>query len=312
MKSALIPALVLASIAAAQQPPQRRLPDAIEAHRDLAYAGTDNPRQKLDLYLPKKRASDKPLPVIVFIHGGGWRNGDKGRGSRVLSYVASGEYAGVSVGYRLSNEAQFPAQIHDCKAAIRWVRANAKQYNLDADRIGVWGTSAGGHLVSLLGTSGGLKELEGDLGPHKNVSSRVTCVVNYFGPQNFMTMAQKQNDNASTAVASLLGGTAKEKPDAAKSASPVTHVTRDDPPFLHAHGTNDPTVPYSQATEIDAALKKAGVQSLLMEVTGAGHGFNSTEIEDRVKAFFAMHLRGVRSDIATTPVTSAPREPRRQ
>lgn len=307
MNSRILLCFLLASSCAFAQ--QRRALEGIDAKRDQPYAGTDNPRQKLDLYLPAKRASDKPLPVVVFIHGGGWRGGDKASGTnRVAPYVASGEYAGVSVGYRLSAEAKFPAQIHDCKAAIRWVRANAKQYNLDPDRIGVWGSSAGGHLVSLLGTSGDVKELEGDLGPNTSVNSRVACVVNYFGPENFITMAEKQNENAGTAVAGLLGGPAKEKPDVAKAASPVTYVTPDDPPFLTAHGTDDPTVPFGQATEIDATLKKAGVSSLLVEVTSAGHGFNSSVVEERVKQFFAMHLRGVKSEIASTPVANEPRK----
>jgi len=311
MNSRILLCLVIAGSCAFAQ--QRHSLEGVDVKRDQPYAGTDNPRQKLDIYLPTKRATGKPLPVVVFIHGGGWRGGDKASGAgRVAPYVASGEYAGVSVGYRLSAEAKFPAQIHDCKAAIRWIRANAQQYNLDPDRIGVWGSSAGGHLVSLLGTSGGAKELEGDLGPNTSVSSRVACVVNYFGPENFITMAEKQNEHAATAVAGLLGGPAKEKPDVAKAASPVTYVTSDDPPFLTAHGTDDPTVPFGQATEIDAALKKAGVSSLLIEVTGAAHGFNSAVVEDRVKQFFAIHLRGVKSEIATTPVANEARERRKQ
>ncbi len=300
--------LFIASSAFAQRPNL----DSIEIKKDLPYAGTDHPRQTLDLYLPKNRATDKPLPVIVFIHGGGWRGGDKQGGLRTASYVASGEYAAVSVGYRLTGETGWPAQIHDCKAAIRWIYGNAKQHGLDPKRIGVWGTSAGGHLVSLLGTSGGVKELEGDLGPHTNESSRVACVVNFYGPQNFISMAEKQNNNAATAVSGLLGGPAPEKPEIAKAASPVTYVSADDPPFLTAHGSNDPTVPYGQALEIDAALKKAGVSSLVIEVVGAAHGFDSTEVDGRVKQFFDLHLRAVKSEIASTPVAVPPRAKRRK
>ncbi len=296
---ALLPLLFATSLFA-----QRAQLDTIDARRDLPYAGTDNPRQKLDLFLPKKRADEKPRPVIVFIHGGGWQKGDKAGGFRnVARFVESGDYAGVSIGYRLSGEAKWPAQVYDCKAAIRWIRAHAKEHNLDPERIGVWGASAGGHLVSLLGTSGGVKELEGDLGSHTAESSRVTCVVNFFGPENFMTMLPPQaHGNATGAIGALFGGSLSEKTADAKAASPVTHVTADDPPIFTAHGTKDPLVPFAQAQELDAALKKAGVPHLLMEMTGAGHGFRSAELDARIAQFFDLHLRGTKTEIATTPI----------
>jgi acetyl esterase/lipase len=193
--------------------------------------------------------------------------------------------------------------VYDCKAAIRWIRAHAKEHNLDPERIGVWGASAGGHLVSLLGTSGGVKELEGDLGSHTAESSRVTCVVNFFGPENFMTMLPPQaHGNATGAIGALFGGSLSEKTADAKAASPVTHVTADDPPIFTAHGTKDPLVPFAQAQELDAALKKAGVPHLLMEMTGAGHGFRSAELDARIAQFFDLHLRGTKTEIATTPI----------
>ena len=166
-----------------------RLPANIRATRDLSYADNDNPRQRLDLYLPAAPTSDKPLPVVVWIHGGAWRAGDKAGGiGQLSSFVASGDYAGVSVGYRLTDEANWPAQIYDCKAAIRWIRGNAEKYHLDPNRIGVWGSSAGGHLVAMLGTSGDVESLEGELGTYADQSSRVTCVVDYFGPSELLTM----------------------------------------------------------------------------------------------------------------------------
>ncbi len=282
-------------------------PDTIEVRKDIAYAGTDNARQKLDLYLPKKRASDKPLPVIVFIHGGGWKQGDKASGAaQVTRFVQGGEYAGVSVGYRLTNEAQWPAQIHDCKAAIRWVRGNAKELGLDADKIGVWGTSAGGHLVSMLGTSGDVKELEGTLGSFTANSSRVSCVVNFFGPENFVTMVAQTSTMDRTTKdypeALLIGGRVQDVPEKAKAASPVTYVSADDPPILTAHGTKDPLVPYDQALELDAAMKKAGAKHLLIEMTDGGHGFRNVMLDARVKRFFDIHLRGVEGEISTKPI----------
>jgi acetyl esterase/lipase len=288
-------------------------PPGIDAKRDIPYAATENPRQRLDLYLPKKREGDKPLPVIVFIHGGGWKGGDKAGGiSNVGRFVSSGHYAGVSVGYRLTGEARWPAQIHDCKAAIRWIKGNAKEHGLDASKIAVWGSSAGGHLVSFLGTSGDVKSLEGTLGKHTDQDSKVTCVVNFFGPENFLTMVnQKSTMDRTTAdypEALLLGGRVQEKQEAAKEASPVTHISPGDAPVLTAHGTEDPLVPFAQATEFDAALKKAGVESLLIEMTNGGHGFRSPELDKRLQQFFDKHLRGIQAEISTSPI---PVEPRR-
>lgn len=290
-----------------------QLPEGIEALRDLAYADTDNPRQKLDLYLPKTRNPDAPLPIIVFIHGGGWQGGDKASGLGNLSrFVQSGDYAGISIGYRLTNEAQWPAQIHDCKAAIRWIKAHAKEHGLDAGKIAVWGTSAGGHLVSMLGTSGDVKELEGTLGKNLDQDSKVTCVLNYFGPEDFLTMVKQPSTIDRTKAsdfpeAKLLGGTVSERAAIAKEASPVTHISKGDAPFFTAHGTKDPLVPYAQAEELHAALQKAGVPSLLQEMTNGGHGFRSPVLDERVKQFLDLHLRGIKSELQTTPINVAAR-----
>lgn len=303
---------VFSRLTKAPIPTTPRLPDNIEAKRDIAYAGTENPRQRIDLYLPKKRESDKPLPIIVFIHGGGWKGGDKASGiGNVGRFVSSGHYAGVSVGYRLTGEAQWPAQIHDCKAAIRWIKGNAKELGLDASKIAVWGSSAGGHLVSFLGTSGDVKSLEGTLGKHTDQDSKVTCVVNFFGPENFVTMVtQKSTVDRTTAdypEALLIGGRVQDKQEAAKEASPVTHISSGDAPVLTAHGTEDPLVPYEQAVEFDAALKKAGVESLLITMTNGGHGFRSPELDERLQQFFDKHLRGIASEISTKAITVEPR-----
>jgi acetyl esterase/lipase len=145
---------ILAQNDASRHQPNSGRPDSIKLIADLSYAGNQNPRQMLDLMLPAKRGAE-PLPVVVFIHGGGWRNGSRDRGRRELApLVSTGNYAGVSIGYRLTDEAQWPSQMHDCKAAIRWIRAHAPAYGFDPARIGVFGTSAGGHLVSVLGTTG--------------------------------------------------------------------------------------------------------------------------------------------------------------
>ena len=277
---------------------------ALEIHLDLPYAGNDNPRQALDLYLPKKRVNDKPLPVVVYIHGGGWSGGSRKGGGPVTPFVATGNYAGISVGYRLSSEVKWPAQIHDCKAAIRWIRGHAKEYNLDPDRIGVTGTSAGGHLVCLLGLTEGVKELEGSIGEFTSLSSRVTCVANYCGPTD-MASPLMQGEAAlkdDPAVAGLLGGSLAEKAVEAKACSPLTYVHAGAPPFLTAHGTKDMRVNFTNATRLHEALTKAGDSSILLAMTDAGHGFGSPELNNRVRQFFDMHLRGIPSEISSEPI----------
>ncbi|MCE5326649.1 MAG: alpha/beta hydrolase [Planctomycetaceae bacterium] len=257
--------------------------------RDVEYARVGNKRLLLDLYLPAR--TDKPVPVIVWIHGGGWQQGSKTR-TPAAAVPAMG-YAGVSINYRLSQEAVFPAQIHDCKAAIRWVRAHAKEYNFDADRIGVWGASAGGHLVALLGTGGGVKELEGDVGGNKEYSSRVQAVCDWFGPTDFVPMALLPG-RVVTPVTALLGGPVKDNLDKARLASPVTHATKDDPPFLIMHGDKDTMVHASQSRRLHDVLQKAGVDSTLKILEGAGHGgpaFTSPETNKLIREFFDKHLK---------------------
>ncbi|MCU0879002.1 MAG: alpha/beta hydrolase [Pirellulaceae bacterium] len=281
----------------------RRVPDGVSAELDIPYAATENPRQRLDLYLPKTRAGDKPLPVVVFIHGGGWQNGDKRGGLATLApLVVSGDYAGVSVGYRLTGEAAWPAQIHDCKAAIRWIRANAKKYGLDPERIGATGPSAGGHLVAMLGTSGDVPDLEGKLGEHLSENSRVACVVDQFGPSDLLTMGG-MHDRANSPESKLLGGAVQSTKPLAREASPTTHVTPNDPPFLLIHGTDDRVVPFQQSEVLHAALEKAGVESTLVPVEGGGHGnFRSDEVGKRLRQFFDKHLRGADVSISSEPI----------
>jgi acetyl esterase/lipase len=215
----------------------------------------------LDLYLPEQ--GDKPLPLIIWIHGGAWMAGSKDGPSPALRFTANG-YAVAQVGYRLSQEAKFPAQIHDCKAAVRWLRANAAKYNLDPNKFVAWGGSAGGHLVALLGTSGGVAELEGNVNDLKE-SSRVQAVVDWFGPTDFLHIGDAESDlqhNAPDSPESkLIGGALLENKDKAAKASPITYVSKDAPPFLIMHGDRDRTVPFNQSELLYAALKKAAIPS---------------------------------------------------
>jgi len=193
----------------------------VKVEKNIPYAATKDPRQALDVYLPRAPKSDKPLPVVVNIHGGAFRMGDKNMGVReIAALVASGDYAAVSINYRLSGQAIWPAQIHDCKAAIRWVRANARKYNFDPENVGVIGGSAGGHLVAMLGTSGGVPALEGDVGPYQGTSSKVKCVVDQFGPSDLLAMGGS-HDSPESAESLLIGGPLQENKDAARAASPI-------------------------------------------------------------------------------------------
>jgi len=287
-----------------------QLPEGVKKIADLDYAGTDNPRQKLDLYLPKKPVSEGLLPVIAFIHGGGWKNGDKSSGgSRLIPLVASGRYAAVSIGYRLSDEAQWPSQIHDCKAGIRWIRANADKYRLDAGKLAVWGTSAGGHLVAMLGVSHGVKGLEGDIGPYTKQSSEVSCVVDFFGPTDLLNMDNPlgtMDHNAPDSPESkLIGGAVQEHKKKARNASPLTYVSADDAPFLIAHGDKDPLVNYSQSVRFAKKLRAAGVPVVLITVQGGGHGRGfGPEVTQSVKDFLNVQLWGAKKTISDKTVKS--------
>jgi acetyl esterase/lipase len=261
--------------------------------RNLVYKRINGRALTLDLYRPQKASS--PLSVIFWIHGGGWSHGQKERHSPALSFLNDG-YAVASVEYRLSSEALFPAQIEDCKAALRWLRANAAKYNLDADRIGAWGHSAGGHLSALLGTSGGVQELEGG-GDNMSYSSRVQAVCDVSGPSDLLRLYHDASDasagtrpQAVAYIDALLGGPAEQNKTKAMAASPITYVSKDDPPFLIIHGKKDFSVPASQGELLAAALKAAGVETTL-EITSQGHTVRGERILPIVKAFFDKYLK---------------------
>lgn len=282
--------------------------EGIKKIADLDYADSGNPRQKLDLYLPEKPAGEGPLPLVVFIHGGGWQNGDKnGGGAKVARFVASGKYAGASIGYRLSDEAQWPSQIHDCKAAIRWLKAHAGEYGYDPTRIAVWGTSAGGHLVAMLGVSNGVDDLEGNIGKHTDQDASVRCVLDFFGPTEMLTMGSGEENARHNAPDSpeskLLGGAVLENPDKAKSASPVEHVTSDDAPYLIVHGSMDKTVPFAQSTTLEKKLEAVGVPAILVTVEGGGHGQGfGPAVDAIVDRYLAKQLLGVEDEIVDQTV----------
>ncbi|MCP4191226.1 MAG: alpha/beta hydrolase [Planctomycetaceae bacterium] len=267
---------------------------------DLVYARSTSRELCLDLYVP---VSHSPVPIIIWVHGGAWRQGGKRLSKARVREVINRGYALASVEYRLSQEALFPAQIQDCKAAIRWLRAHAKQYGFNGQRIGVWGSSAGGHLGALLGTSGEVKSLEG-VGEHLDYSSRVQAVCDWFGPTDFLQMnAHAPQDNrldhdaADSPESQLVGGPIQAHPDKVRAANPITYVTSDDAPFLIMHGDRDPLVPFHQSQLLYRSLQMAGVESQLRRIKGAGHGgagFHTAENRTALWNFFDKQLKADR------------------
>jgi acetyl esterase/lipase len=275
------------------QPKGLAAPEGAKRIANLEYAKVGDKKLLLDLYLPEN--SEGPLPVIVGIYGGAWLAGSKEQAQGIR--LAGRGYAVATFNYRLSGVAPFPAQIEDCKAAVRWLRANAKKYNLDPDRIGAIGHSAGGHLASLLGTAAGVKEFE--KGDNLDFSSRVQAVCAMSGPTDFLQMdahapkgAMLKHDLANSPESRLIGGAIQQNKEKVARANPITYVSKDSPPFLLIHGEQDPLVPAHQAELLNEALKKAGVDVRLHVVKGAGHGVGGREVNEMIDDFFDKHLKG--------------------
>jgi acetyl esterase/lipase len=267
-------------------------PYEMRVYKNLEFARPPQRALLLDLYVPEQPTG--PLPVIIWVHGGGWCSGGKDY-PPAERFTARG-YAVASLSYRYSTEALFPAQIEDCKAAVRWLRAHAAQYRLDPARFGVWGASAGGHLVALLGTSGDAPELEGTVGGNLEQSSRVQAVCDFCGPTDFLQEIGQPGDLDRATLdcpeAGLLGGLLTERPEAVRRANPLTYLAPDNPPFLIVHGDQDMIVPLHQSQILCEALTAAGVPATLHVVAGGGHGFGSPEIDAEVDDFFDRWLKG--------------------
>jgi acetyl esterase/lipase len=224
----------------------------------------------MDVFVPRKRFH-RPTPTILWLHGGGWERGDK-NGSSGARFLALAGFVTASIYYRLSGEANFPADIEDCKCAIRYLRANALRYEIDPSRIGIAGASSGGHLALLAGTADERAGLEGS-GGWPMVSSRVKAVVSYYGPTDFRTMGADFGTRAQAAITKLLGVPFQVNPDAYSHASPITYISSDDPPILMVHGDGDTLVPFSQSERMREAYLRAGLKADLVKVGNANHDF---------------------------------------
>ncbi|HVA45329.1 MAG TPA: alpha/beta hydrolase [Pirellulales bacterium] len=301
-------------------PRRPALPAGFVAEYDVRYVPDGDAAQSLDIYFPQSR-SDKPLPLLIWIHGGGWSGGSKTempfRNQLPRGYVAA------SIEYRFSQKAKFPAQIQDCQAALRWLRANAEKYSIDPDRIGVGGASAGGHLAALVGTSGGKKAFP-TVGGNLDQSDRVQAVCDIFGPTDFWTVIAQANEeknvknifewNNGDPYSNLIGGKLGEDKEKCDAVSPVRYVSKDNPPFLILHGDHDALVPYAQSVELSDLLAKAGVEVTLQRLPGANHGgpaFGLPAVVQLTASFFDKHLKGVDTKIEPLPeseVTIKPSE----
>lgn len=261
----------------------------VKTTHDIPYTKVGDRELKLDMAEPAE--GDGPFPAVVFIHGGGWAAGDKKDYRPLLDVLARHGYVAISVQYRFAPKDIFPAQVHDVKAAVRWLRAHAKEHKVDPDRIGATGGSAGGHLALMLGVTAPEDGLEGEVGEGAP-SSRVQAVVNYFGPTDLL--AKDLPAVSQQILKGFLGGTAAEKSDLAKQASPLAYVTKDDPPILTFQGTKDPLVPASQAVVLGMAMTESGVPGRVEFLIGAGHGWGGAEMERTVREtieFFDQYLK---------------------
>ncbi len=287
------------------------LPAGVRMERDLAYIPDEDEAQRLDLYLPMT-APARPLPLIVHIHGGGWIGGSK-YPCPLLNMVGRG-YAVASIEYRFSQKAVFPAQIQDCQAALRWLRAHSAEYHLDPEKVGVIGGSAGGHLSALVGMAGG-KNAFPKIGGHDDVSDRVNCVCNIYGPANFATVMKQAEDDANVRnvfkfnmpgdpYSALIGVSLNSDPEKTNAVSPVHYASKENPPMLILHGTHDTLVPYAQSVELEGVLKAHGVEVWLQTLPGSGHGggaFGKPGITKLMQNFFDRHLQGTAVEISLVP-----------
>ena len=263
-----------------------------QAIRDVEYARVGEQTLKLDLHLPQNKPRS---PMIVWVHGGAWRSGSKT--DMPLGKLVEAGYAVASADYRLSTQAKFPAQVHDLKAAVRFLRGHGGEWRLPTKKILIAGDSAGGHLAALIGVSNGQAELEGEVGSDRAQSSDVQGIISFYGGANLTTILKQSTPHGLSvrvpALDLLLGGQPEDVPALARLASPVFHVDQRDPPLLLLHGDQDPQMPVNQALELWGAYQKAKAPVQLEIVHGAAHGGAMFYDEERlavVKQFFKRHF----------------------
>ena len=281
--------LALVTIAAWVLPASSADDRPVTTVNDIVYTRAGNTELRLDIAYPS--TSTGPRPAVVVLYGGAWRTGNKWGNRLTLAEFARRGYVAISPQYRHCPRYTFPAQVHDVKAAVRWLRSHAVEYDIDVDHIGAMGFSAGGHLSLMLGVTGPDDGLEGEITANAP-SSKVQAVVNYFGPSDLL--ATDVPEVAVNLVKDFLGVRHTDRPDIAAKASPLTYLTRDDAPILTFHGTKDPLVPPSQATKLTEAMTRVGVHGRTEFIIGAGHGWTGQELRRTMTetyAFFDEQLK---------------------
>jgi acetyl esterase/lipase len=277
-------------------PTKKSAYNGVHLQANIVYAKTEIKPLHMHILLPKHKS--KPRPLIVFIKGGGWGFHHPQKTFEFIPQLvafAQNGYVVASIEHRTSHEGKFPTQLYDVKTAIRYLRAHASEYNINPNRVGVWGNSSGGHLAALLGTTGGVQDLEGN-GEYMDESSTVQAVVDWYGPTDMLQMSKYPSDvdfdSPNSPESVLIGGALQENKEKVKRANPITYISKDDPPFLIMHGDKDRRVPYNQSVLLFEALKENKVEASMFKIKGAGHGgFSQPEILKRVQQFFDSHLK---------------------
>ena len=267
-----------------------KIPDSVNFERGIEYSNPDD--QHLQMNIARPKTGDGPFPAVVCIHGGGFRAGHRDGYNGLCLKLAERGYVAATVSYRLAPKYQFPAAVHDTKAAVRWLRAHARDYKIDPRRVGTTGGSAGGHLAQFLGVTGGVALFEGD-GGHLDQSSAVACVVNVYGPSDF-TKSYGKSVDAAEVLPLFLGGNLETARHQHIISSPLYWVTPNAAPTLCIHGTEDKYVAHEQAVWLIDRLKAADVEAELLTLPGAGHGFkgeDAAKADDALFAFFDKHLK---------------------
>ena len=277
-----------------------RLPEGTIIERDIVYATNGDRKMLLDVYRPK---SEKPLPLVIWFYGGAWDWGNKDRSNAMVPLISRG-YAIAGVTYTKSREEVFPAVIDDCRAAVSFLRLNARKFNLDPNRFGAAGESSGGHLAALLATTSDTEEFM----KHpvtKKASPAIQAVSPWCGPTDFLKLndvkASQDYSRRHSAPSRLIGAPIKEAPEKCKQANPITYVSKNDPPFFIVHGDKDFVVPLNQSELLHAALEKAGVLSTLYVVKGSGHGFSkitdvNEQVVEKVMDFFDSQFKNTETE----------------
>ena len=272
---------------------QETVPSGVVFEKNIEYSNPDDQHLQLNMARPKEGPG--PFPAVICIHGGGFRAGTRESFNSLCLQLAERGYVAVTVSYRLAPKYQFPAAVYDVKAAVRWMRANAEKYQIDPDRIGTTGGSAGGHLAQFLGVTSGVKKFEGD-GGNAEYSSSVKCVVNFYGPSDF-TKSYDASVDAKDVLPLFLGGNLQQERHRHIESSPLYWVTPEAAPTLFVHGTKDAYVAHEQAEWIVERMKAADVEATLMTIEDGDHGFrtSSPDVKEKIEKarfeFFDRHLK---------------------